>query len=99
MPAEGRGLTSGMFGKWFRIGRVAMLPITSKQRFGDRGANYGAGEGAAGERCRVPHPALRRDSDIRHTAPLASGTFAGPRSEEHTSELQSPVHLVCRLLL
>src|SRR5690348_18108377 len=24
---------------------------------------------------------------------------AGPRSEEHTSELQSPVHLVCRLLL
>src|SRR4051794_41756370 len=27
---------------------------------------------------------------------LASGV---PRSEEHTSELQSPVHLVCRLLL
>src|SRR5438876_3724827 len=24
---------------------------------------------------------------------------AGIRSEEHTSELQSPVHLVCRLLL
>src|SRR5438876_11929639 len=24
---------------------------------------------------------------------------AWPRSEEHTSELQSPVHLVCRLLL
>src|SRR5438876_4821863 len=26
-------------------------------------------------------------------------TNAGARSEEHTSELQSPVHLVCRLLL
>src|SRR5690348_17790919 len=25
--------------------------------------------------------------------------FRNPRSEEHTSELQSPVHLVCRLLL
>src|SRR5690348_17865841 len=25
--------------------------------------------------------------------------IAGSRSEEHTSELQSPVHLVCRLLL
>src|SRR5690348_17475466 len=25
--------------------------------------------------------------------------FPGERSEEHTSELQSPVHLVCRLLL
>src|SRR5438876_8053618 len=30
---------------------------------------------------------------------LRSGTRAGGRSEEHTSELQSPVHLVCRLLL
>src|SRR5438876_2093460 len=26
-------------------------------------------------------------------------TLVGVRSEEHTSELQSPVHLVCRLLL
>src|SRR5438876_3820911 len=26
-------------------------------------------------------------------------TVRTPRSEEHTSELQSPVHLVCRLLL
>src|SRR5438876_1424072 len=26
-------------------------------------------------------------------------TGVGRRSEEHTSELQSPVHLVCRLLL
>src|SRR5690348_18189688 len=28
-----------------------------------------------------------------------AGIFFFPRSEEHTSELQSPVHLVCRLLL
>src|SRR5437879_10709278 len=27
------------------------------------------------------------------------GRQAGPRSEEHTSELQSPMYLVCRLLL
>src|SRR5438552_14033970 len=27
------------------------------------------------------------------------GEHAGARSEEHTSELQSPDHLVCRLLL
>src|SRR5438552_6771834 len=27
------------------------------------------------------------------------GKFREPRSEEHTSELQSPDHLVCRLLL
>src|SRR4051794_41256628 len=28
-----------------------------------------------------------------------AGIFRAVRSEEHTSELQSPVHLVCRLLL
>src|SRR5690348_17369867 len=31
--------------------------------------------------------------------PLASPCSRSLRSEEHTSELQSPVHLVCRLLL
>src|SRR5438876_9795279 len=30
---------------------------------------------------------------------LSGAVRALPRSEEHTSELQSPVHLVCRLLL
>src|SRR5690348_18114308 len=34
----------------------------------------------------------------RNTTTSASG-FYSVRSEEHTSELQSPVHLVCRLLL
>src|SRR2546426_4565746 len=33
-----------------------------------------------------------------HTAPMTA-TPAAPRSEEHTSELQSPCNLVCRLLL
>src|SRR5438876_7902501 len=31
--------------------------------------------------------------------PLRRQLEESPRSEEHTSELQSPVHLVCRLLL
>src|SRR5256885_4885244 len=30
---------------------------------------------------------------------LIAGTVLGARSEEHTSELQSPCNLVCRLLL
>src|SRR5438876_9296179 len=32
-------------------------------------------------------------------APARRRDLRPPRSEEHTSELQSPVHLVCRLLL
>src|SRR5256885_11043035 len=32
-------------------------------------------------------------------APAQTGSAGRPRSEEHTSELQSPCNLVCRLLL
>src|SRR5690348_17792406 len=41
-------------------------------------------------------------SEVTCVAPVAGAgeaSMACPRSEEHTSELQSPVHLVCRLLL
>src|SRR5258708_26855995 len=41
-------------------------------------------------------PTTRDNPDL---APLASNPSAPERSEEHTSELQSPDHLVCRLLL
>src|SRR5438876_2570279 len=40
--------------------------------------------------CSCPRGAARR---------LRPAPAIPPRSEEHTSELQSPVHLVCRLLL
>src|SRR5947208_6193289 len=38
--------------------------------------------------------------DLQHPGdPRPCGAHAHRRSEEHTSELQSPDHLVCRLLL
>src|SRR4051794_41656270 len=40
-------------------------------------------------------PTGRGDDFLR----VRSGRKGPQRSEEHTSELQSPVHLVCRLLL
>src|SRR5690348_17699141 len=52
-----------------------------------------------------PSPVLRRPQDLRVVRvgsllrDLGRRIRAGTRSEEHTSELQSPVHLVCRLLL
>src|SRR2546426_8227343 len=54
------------------------------------------------------HPAYRRIAQAMHRligaraghrALAAAMTFADHRSEEHTSELQSPCNLVCRLLL
>src|SRR6266487_2911007 len=43
---------------------------------------------------------LSRAHDARRRAVHVQYEALGPRrSEEHTSELQSPVHLVCRLLL
>src|SRR5690348_17542914 len=43
---------------------------------------------------------LRQEGKIPEArAALTAFIQKYPRSEEHTSELQSPVHLVCRLLL
>src|SRR3712207_9025056 len=41
----------------------------------------------------------KRDSPIRSTFSTLPATKTSPRSEEHTSELQSRQYLVCRLLL
>src|SRR5258708_24814674 len=43
----------------------------------------------------APHASCRIDSE----APIRQLACGAGRSEEHTSELQSPDHLVCRLLL
>src|ERR1017187_10295509 len=40
-----------------------------------------------------------RPLPARHDAAKNGGHPRAPRSEEHTSELQSPMYLVCRLLL
>src|SRR5438876_9085694 len=66
--------------------RSTLFPYTTLFRSGEHG-------GERGRRAEDLHPgSLRRRADQhRH------GRYE--RSEEHTSELQSPVHLVCRLLL
>src|SRR5687768_18430630 len=52
----------------------------------------GAGDGAAAGRV---HPHVGGRAHLRQPP----GSSEAPRSEEHTSELQSRLHLVCRLLL
>src|SRR5207244_6514034 len=53
---------------------------------------------------RAAHQAALKEKTFKHLAFQGSGAFGNAatrleRSEEHTSELQSPDHLVCRLLL
>src|SRR4051794_41544292 len=70
--------------------RSTLFPYTTL--FRSRRANYCC--------CCCSSPG-RLGASRRWGAEAAVGTEAGCglRSEEHTSELQSPVHLVCRLLL
>src|SRR5438552_12616466 len=49
--------------------------------------------------CSVNHFAVSDEVTATGTAGVAGGDRPATRSEEHTSELQSPDHLVCRLLL
>src|SRR5229473_3014179 len=44
-------------------------------------------------------PSRRRNRTSAAVRPMAAGSWAMTRSEEHTSELQSLAYLVCRLLL
>src|SRR5207244_9635232 len=46
----------------------------------------------------TPNPTGEGDAD-RDPWRILLAQYTLPRSEEHTSELQSPDHLVCRLLL
>src|SRR5438876_6506655 len=63
------------------------LPICKRMRF-------------ASQTLKVECGALFHFRVVRSESPCASGRGRHTqRSEEHTSELQSPVHLVCRLLL
>src|SRR3989442_8537937 len=50
--------------------------------------------------CEGPrNPRVSRQANLQFGAALAPYGFLQTRSEEHTSELQSRPHLVCRLLL
>src|SRR2546426_6094412 len=73
--------------------RSTLFPYTTLFRsHRDRDRRRDAERGAA-----VAQAGLRRDLErgrLRSEADMAQG-----RSEEHTSELQSPCNLVCRLLL
>src|SRR5256885_16708467 len=79
--------------------RSTLFPYTTLFRSSGSGAACAAARSG-------PARGGRRDGTVHsHPAGRPAGACAGPgrptaaRSEEHTSELQSPCNLVCRLLL
>src|SRR5690554_7300235 len=54
---------------------------------------------AGGGRWQTAFPVGHRLESPKHLTPFPPDRWTSSRSEEHTSELQSRPHLVCRLLL
>src|SRR2546422_6976281 len=79
--------------------RSTLFPYTTLFRSRPRGRPAWHTEGPADRgqdpACRTLGGQRRSDRARAHHPPDRDG----PRSEEHTSELQSRLHLVCRLLL
>src|SRR5258708_18549509 len=73
--------------------RSTLFPYTTLFRSFAGASNFDLVNGTAGG---LADLSIRR-SGTNDWKPL--GTAPSARSEEHTSELQSPDHLVCRLLL
>src|SRR5699024_11426295 len=100
-PANGEGEVCGAWGRWsvFSLSQP-IAPSTGPEENAavevacDFVTNRGSWTSSSNTRLAGRSP-TRSDSAVS----AAALTFAGPRSEEHTSELQSRFDLVCRLLL
>src|SRR5690348_17448217 len=78
--------------------RSTLFPYTTLFRSGDGGKIQKARHVAYCARSSTPAARRRKSGDTARRS-TAQRRREVRRSEEHTSELQSPVHLVCRLLL
>src|SRR5712692_8745248 len=95
---ERRALAFRGAARGLRAARYAPCPARLS-RAGGGGRPHGRLAAAAGSAASAPPPAL--SGRAGHPGPAVSSFIAclPCRSEEHTSELQSQFHLVCRLLL
>src|SRR3712207_8872899 len=76
--------------------RSTLFPYTTLFRSDGRCALHRAPSPGEGPNRHLRRGYAHRD---RHGRPHQGSRRGGPRSEEHTSELQSRQYLVCRLLL
>src|SRR5690348_18003547 len=73
-------------------------PSTARNQVGRKGAHVEDHRFSNGRNRHSGAQGERKERGSRRNGEGTRGSLS-PRSEEHTSELQSPVHLVCRLLL
>src|SRR5207244_10206186 len=81
--------------------RTAMRWRTGSRKPSCNGARHEAAHLSVGARGGCPSDVLSRSAAYDGNTKMSRfmpRSVAGWRSEEHTSELQSPDHLVCRLL-
>src|SRR5690348_18079853 len=79
--------------------RSTLFPYTTLFRSETKGETVHPGAGIAVGRRASPSRARYQRRPTPASARTQASARPRARSEEHTSELQSPVHLVCRLLL
>src|SRR3712207_8826868 len=83
--------------------RSTLFPYTTLFRsLGEEGEEVGLGDAFLGHRVALAEGegAILLDRvEVDRDAPRRADFVLAPRSEEHTSELQSRQYLVCRLLL
>src|SRR2546429_6335186 len=87
---------------WIVLDSVGIGELPDAAEYGDLGRNT-LGHIAESRPLEIPnlvHLGLANIAPLKHQTPAVAPIGAyGKRSEEHTSELQSRLHLVCRLLL
>src|SRR5690348_17516177 len=89
---------------WVLYSRTIVVTLHGRCFSGRRRGESASGTERWWKHKRRQSPRPNVESPVRMWTPRRGGFWPvsgwnGTRSEEHTSELQSPVHLVCRLLL
>src|SRR5256885_5671939 len=82
--------------------RSTLFPYTTlfrSQHVVQRHQRKAEPEAAGGHGQQLPQQTAVLAPRVAHFQPRTTEMTMKPRSEEHTSELQSPCNLVCRLLL
>src|SRR5437763_10205525 len=79
--------------------RFPLFPYTTLFRSQLQAERAAGGDHGIADRTRPGGRRVRGGEMHRHTRDLRRRAASEDRSEEHTSELQSPMYLVCRLLL